>query len=136
MSGIDHYWANTSAPNHSDDDHVQPSVLDSFSVSTYDISTPPPSSVFISPILFKHIHYVIADLSISLAPVKRLFIILQFGRIQIFFLGHSLKQTVYYCWRALATVVLGPVEASKAILLLQGYVRGAGEQSQEMYEQV
>lgn len=88
-------------------------TLSPFSVSTYDISTPPPSSLHIFPILLKHIHCVIANLWISLAPVKRLFIILQFGRVQIFSLGHSLEQTAYYCWRALDTVLSGPAEASE-----------------------
>lgn len=84
------------------------------------ISTPAASCVFISPILFVLIHSVIADLSISLAPVKRLFIILQFGRVQIFSLVHSREQTACYCWKVLATVLLGPVEASEAILPLPG----------------
>lgn len=91
-----------------------------FSVSTYDISTPPPSSLCVSLILFKHICFVIADLSISLAPVKRLFIILQFGRVQIFSLGHSLEQTAYYCWRAAATVLLGSTEAGPGFITTVG----------------
>lgn len=119
ISSLDHCWAHMTAQNHSDDGYIAWAVHNPpspFSVSTYDISSPPPSSPCVSPILFKHIHRVIADLSISLAPVKRLFIILQFGRVQIFFLGHSLEQTAYYCWRALATVLLGPAEASEALL--------------------
>lgn len=99
---------------------LRPLSLSPFSVSTYDTSAPPPSSLCIYPILFKHVRRVIADLLISLVPVKRLFIILQFGRVQIFSLGHSLEQTACYCWRAPATVLLGPTEA---LLPLLGWVR-------------
>lgn len=117
MSSVDHYWAHTTAQNHSDDGYIaQPSALSlhpEFPLTIYQLLHPAASAI-----LFKHIHYVIADLSISLAPVKRLFIILQFGRVQIFFLGHNLEQTAYYCWRALATVLLDPVEASEALLPL------------------
>lgn len=67
-----------------------------------------------------NIYCVIADLLILLAPAKRLFIILQFRRIQIFSFGHSLKQTAYYCWTALATVLLGPAEAIEAALPVPG----------------
>lgn len=124
MSTVDHHPAHTTAQNHSDDGYIAwaelnpPPSPSPFTVSTYDISAPPPSSLRISPILFKHIHRVIADVSISLAPVKRLFIILQFGRVQIFSLGHSLEQTAYYCWRAPATVLSGPAEAREALLPL------------------
>lgn len=86
-------------------------ALHPLSIQFFHISTPPTSPVFISPTLLKHVYGVIADLSISLAPVKRLFIILQFGRVQIFSLGYSLKQRAYYCWTALATVLLDPAEA-------------------------
>lgn len=58
---------------------------------------------------------------------KRLFVILQFGRIQIFSLGHSLEQTACYCWRALATVPSSPTEATEAILALRGKVEGGSE---------
>lgn len=113
-----------SAQNHNDDGLHSPPPLISIQrfLILYDVSTSPPTSM--SSILFKHVHCVIADLSISVAPVKRLFIILQFGRVQIFSLGHSLKQTTYYCWRAVATVLLGPVEAIKATLPLPGSGRG------------
>lgn len=125
MFCMDHYWEHMTAKNHSDDGYVAwaehnspPSLF-----IQYDISAPPPSSVCISPVWFKHVYHVMANLLISLAPVRRLFIILQFGRVQIFSLDHSLEQTSYYCWIALATKLVGPEETSEALLPLLSWVR-------------
>lgn len=113
---------------------AHPPSLFPFSVSTYDISSPPPSSLRMSPLLFKHIQRVIADPSISLASVKRLFIILQFGRVQIFSLGHSLEQTAYYCWRAPATV--GPSGGRRGFIITTAGLGERTEQPQEVCEKV
>lgn len=125
MSCVGCYWERMTAQNHSDDGYVvwaEHNPPPSHFIQ-YDISATPPSSLCVSPILFKHLYHVMANLSISLAPVKRLFIILQFGRVQIFSPDHSLEQTSCYCWIALATLLFGPAEASEALLPLLSRVR-------------